>query len=261
MQPAMHPAGLLNDRVVLITGAAAGIGRATALLAAREGARLALFDANEDGVATTAALVSQAGGRAIWQRVDVTKPGDVASMLEMVVREYGQFHHCFNNAGVAQWHCGGAGLKVAELTQDIFARVIEVNLIGTWLCMRAQIEHLLAHGGGSIVNTASIAGLVGMAQAGAYAASKHAVVGLSKSAALEYAQAGIRINCLCPGFTDTSFVQSVMATRPEQVLASVPMRRLASPEEVAEMAVWLMSDRASYVTGAALPVDGGFAAA
>lgn len=257
----MNKGTMLDGQIVMITGAAAGIGRATALAAAREGAQLALADANEEGVKATAALVAQAGGHAISLCANVADPKDVAAMLDSALRHYGRVNHCFNNAGVSQWHCGGAGMKVAELTQDIFARVIEVNLTGTWLCMRAQIEHLLTHGGGSILNTASISGLAGAAGAGAYAASKHAVVGLSKSAALEYAQAGIRINCLCPGYTDTAFVQSAMTLRPEQVLASIPMRRLGSPEEVAEMAVWLMSDRAAYVTGGTFAVDGGFLAA
>lgn len=252
---------MLAGKVVMITGAGAGIGRATALVAAREGAQLALFDANNDGVAATSALVEQAGGQAFSKAGNVADASDVDAMLDAVLGRYGRLDHCFNNAGVSQWHCGGAGLKVAELTEDIFSKVVEVNLMGTWLCMRAQINYLRTHGGGSILNTASISGLAGAPCAGAYAASKHAVVGLSKSAALEYAQEGLRINCICPGYTDTNFVQSAMTLRAEQVLSSIPMRRLASPDEVAEMAVWLLSDRAAYVTGGAFPVDGGFLAA
>lgn len=257
----MNKEGILAGQIVLITGAAGGIGRAAALAAAREGACLALADANEEGAQACAALVTQAGGKAIALRVNVADPQDVASMHDAARAHYGRVNHFFNNAGVSQAHFGGGGRKLAELTHDVFSRVMEVNLTGTWLCMRAQIEHLLTLGGGSILNTASIAGLSGAPGASAYAASKHAIVGLSKSAALEYAQSGIRVNCLCPGFTETAFVQPVMALRADQVMSSIPMRRLATPEEVAEMAVWLMSARAAYVTGTAVAVDGGFLAA
>ncbi|MEJ8850789.1 glucose 1-dehydrogenase [Variovorax rhizosphaerae] len=256
----MDPTRMLEDKIVLITGAAAGIGRATALLAAREGARLALADIDLQRAEETADLVVQAGGQALALRVDISNASAVGAMVEDTVSHYGRLDHAFNNAGIAQWQCGAAGRKVGELTEEQFAQIMGVNVTGTWLCMRAEIAHMLEQGGGTILNTASVVGSVGRLGSGAYAASKHAIIGLSKSAAIEYADAAIRVNCLCPGFIDTGFLKASRALRGDQLLASVPMRRLGQPEEMAEMAVWLMSDRARYATGSLMTVDGGFMA-
>jgi NAD(P)-dependent dehydrogenase (short-subunit alcohol dehydrogenase family) len=218
---------------------------------------LAVADINMEAVAETASLVKAAGGQVLALGADISAAEDVQAMLDSVVRHYGRLDHAFNNAGVAQWQVGAAGKKVAELTEEAWSRVIAINLTGTWLCMRAEIEHMRQHGGGTIVNTASISGLIGMVRSGAYVASKHAIVGLSKSAALDYAEANIRINCVCPGLVDTVFVQAAMADRGEQLMASVPMQRMAQPEEISEMVLWLMSDKSRYVTGGAFPIDGG----
>jgi len=251
---------MLKDKVLLITGAGAGIGRATALAAAREGALLALSDLKDDAVRETASLVQAAGGVVTAMSADISDAKEVQAIVDAAVHHYGRLDHAFNNAGVAQWQVGAAGCKVAELSEEAFAKIISINLMGTWLCMRAEIEHMRRHGGGAIVNTASISGLMGMVRSGAYVASKHAIIGLSKSAALDYAEANIRINCVCPGFVDTVFVQAAMADRGPQLMASVPMQRMAQPEEISEMVLWLLSSKSGYVTGGAFPIDGGVTA-
>jgi NAD(P)-dependent dehydrogenase (short-subunit alcohol dehydrogenase family) len=166
----------------------------------------------------------------------------------------------FNNAGIAGWHVQAAGRKTAEWSEEAFDRMIAVNLKGVWLCMKHEIVQMLGQGGGAIVNTASIAGLAGLATSSAYVAAKHGVVGLTKTAAIEYAEAGIRVNAVCPGFIDTPMTATMSAQRSEAILAQTPAKRMGDPEEIAEMVVWLLSDRASYVTGAAYNVDGGWMA-
>ncbi|UVH60546.1 glucose 1-dehydrogenase [Variovorax paradoxus] len=251
---------MLNDKVVLVTGAAGGIGRATAVAAAREGARVAVADLNLEGARETALLITDAGGSAIAMRTDISVPGDVRAMVGAVLDRYGRLDGAFNNAAIAQWQCGAASAKIGDIGEDAFARIMQVNVTGTWLCMRAELEHMSRNGGGAIVNASSISGLVGRAGSGAYSASKHAINGLTKTAAIEYAASDIRVNAVCPGFIDTVFVSSSLATRGDALLASVPMHRLGQPEEVAELVVWLLSDRARYITGSLQGVDGGFMA-
>lgn len=251
---------MLNDKVILVTGAAGGIGRATALAAAKEGARVAVADLNFDGAQETASLIVQAGGTAQALRADVSVASEVDAMVNAVVEYFGRLDGALNNAAIAQWQAGAASKKVGEISEEAFARIMQVNVTGTWLCMRAELLHMGQRGGGAIVNTSSVSGLVGRAGSGAYAASKHAINGLTKTAAVEYAAAGIRVNAVCPGFIDTVFVKSSLATRGDALLASVPMGRLGQPEEVAELVVWLLSDRARYVTGSLQGVDGGFMA-
>jgi NAD(P)-dependent dehydrogenase (short-subunit alcohol dehydrogenase family) len=253
---------LLKDKVVLITGAAGGIGRATAIAAACEGAQVALADLDIDRTQQTASLVAEAGASAsaLVLRTDISSAHDVESMMKSLIERFGRLDCAFNNAAIAQAQCGAASKKLGEIDEGAFNRIMQVNVIGTWLCMRSEIEHMRQHGGGVIVNASSVSGLVGRAGSGAYCASKHAIVGLTKTAALEYAASGIRVNAVCPGFIDTPFVQSSLATRGAKLLDSVPMNRLGHPDEVAQMVTWLFSDRASYVTGSMMGMDGGFMA-
>jgi NAD(P)-dependent dehydrogenase (short-subunit alcohol dehydrogenase family) len=253
-------AGMLDGKSALITGGGGGIGRATALAFAREGARVAVADLIEDAARETVGLVNAAGGQAISLSGDVSKDADVRAMIEAVVGAYGRLDCAFNNAGVAGWHVGSVNQKTAEWSEESFDRMIAVNLKGVWLCLRAEIKQMLAQGGGTIVNTASIAGLAGLPNAAAYVAAKHGVVGLTKTAALEYAEANIRVNAVCPGYIRTRMTQPMMQARRDEVLTHTPMARLGNPEEIAEMVVWLCSDRASYVSGAAYNVDGGWMA-
>ena len=173
---------------------------------------------------------------------------------------YGRLDCAFNNAGIGPSQVDAAGKKTADWSEDSFDRMIAVNLKSVWLCMRAEIRQMLTQGGGAIVNTGSIAGLIGLATSSAYVAAKHGVVGLTKTAALEYAEAGIRVNAVCPGFIETRMTEDTMRRRGAAILAQIPAKRMGTPAEIAEMVVWLCSERASYVTGAAYNVDGGWMA-
>jgi NAD(P)-dependent dehydrogenase (short-subunit alcohol dehydrogenase family) len=253
-------AGLLDGKSALITGGGGGIGRATALAFAREGARIAVADYAAETAAETVAMVNAAGGQAITLTGDVTRTGDVKTMLDDTITAYGRLDCAFNNAGIAGWQVDAAGKKTAEWSEEAFDRMIAVNLKGVWLCMRAEIRQMEGQGGGAIVNTGSIAGLAGLPTSSAYVAAKHGVIGLTKTAAIEYAEAGIRVNAVCPGYIKTRMTEETMRRRGETILAQVPAKRMGDPEEIAEMVVWLCSDRASYVTGAAYNVDGGWMA-
>ena len=191
---------------------------------------------------------------------DVTRDRDVKTMFDDTIVTYGRLDCAFNNAGIAPYQVDASGKKTAEWSESSFDRMIAVNLKGVWLCMRAEIRQMLTQGGGAIVNTGLIAGLIGLVTSSAYVAAKHGVVGLTKTAALEYAEAGIRVNAVCPGFIETRMTEETMRRRGETILAQIPVKRMGSPEEIAEMVVWLCSDRASYVTGAAYNVDGGWMA-
>ncbi len=191
---------------------------------------------------------------------EVTRDAEVKAMIDGVVAAYGRLDCAFNNAGIAGWHVDAAGQKTAEWSEAAFDRMIAVNLKGVWLCMKHELMQMQAQGGGAIVNTGSIAGLAGLPTSSAYVAAKHGVVGLTKTAAIEYAEAGIRVNAVCPGFIKTRMTEDTMRRRGEAILAQVPARRMGNPEEIAEMVVWLCSERASYVTGAAYNVDGGWMA-
>src|SRR6202011_644995 len=253
-------AGLLDGKSALITGGGGGIGRATALAFAREGARVAVADVSAEAARETVAQVNAAGGQAISLSGDVTRDADVHAMIEGVVGAYGRLDCAFNNAGIAGYQVEAAGKKTAEWSEESFDRMIAVNLKGVWLCMKEEIPRMQSQGGGAIVNTASIAGLIGLVTSSAYVAAKHGVLGLTKPAALEYADAKIRVNAVCPGFIKTQMTEETMRRRGEAIMAQIPLRRMGEPGEIAEMVVWLCSDRASYVTGAAYNVDGGWMA-
>lgn len=256
---------LLDGKTALITGGGGGIGRATALAFAREGARLAVADYAAETAAETVAMINAAGGQAITLTGDVTRAGDVKAMLDDTIVAFGRLDCAFNNAGIAGYQVDAAGKKTAEWSEDSFDRMIAVNLKSVWLCMRAEIRQMQnqasgGRGGGSIVNTGSIAGLVGLPTSSAYVAAKHGVLGLTKTAALEYADDGIRVNAVCPGYIKTRMTQDAMRRRGDQIMAQIPLRRMGEPEEIAEMVVWLCSDRASYVSGGCYNVDGGWMA-
>jgi NAD(P)-dependent dehydrogenase (short-subunit alcohol dehydrogenase family) len=248
--------GMLDGKVALITGGARGIGRETAALMSREGARVVVADLNADGLGETVAAINAGGGQATSVVCDVTRVADVERMVQATVSAYGRIDCAFNNAGIAPYQLGAGGQALHEWSETAFDRMLEVNGKGVWLCMRAQVVQMLKQGAGSIVNTASLAGLVGLRTASAYVAAKHAVVGLTKTAALEYAPT-IRVNCVCPGFIETEMTKDTMARRGPEIMAAVPFHRMGTAREVAELVCWLASDRASFATGGAYPIDGG----
>jgi NAD(P)-dependent dehydrogenase (short-subunit alcohol dehydrogenase family) len=253
-------AGILEGKVALVTGGGGGIGRAAALAFAREGARVAVADFAADTARDTVALINDGGGQAITLTGDVTRADEVKTMIDDTVAAYGRVDCAFNNAGIAPYQVDASGKKTADWAEESFDRMIAVNLKGVWLCMREEIRQMQGQGGGAIVNTGSIAGLIGLVTSSAYVAAKHGVIGLTKTAALEYAEANIRVNAVCPGFIQTRMTEDTMRRRGEAILAQIPSHRMGRPEEIAEMVVWLCSERASYVTGAAYNVDGGWMA-
>ena len=248
---------LLTGKVALITGGSTGIGRASCLAFAREGARVVVADLNAEAGEHTVQLVRAAGGEAVFVRADVSLDDEVGAMVRTAVATYGRLDCAFNNAGVA----GAIGASTHAYPEDAWDLVIRVNLKGVWLCMKHEIPEMLTQGGGAIVNTASIWGLVGAPGAAAYVASKHAVVGLTRAAALEYAPRGLRINAVNPGTIRTPILDPFIAAEPafeSMMVARHPIGRIGRPEEVAEAVVWLCSDAASFVVGQTLPVDGGY---
>ena len=252
--------GLLDGKSAVITGGARGIGRTTALLFAREGARVLVSDLSEDGARETVALINAAGGQAISHTGDVTRADVVDGMISAAVKAFGRVDCAFNNAGIAGYQVGASGAKTADWSEEGFDRMIAVNLKSVWLSMRMELKQMAAQGGGAIVNTASIAGLIGLPTSSGYVAAKHGVVGLTKTAAIEYAAQKIRVNAVCPGYVETDMTRDTMARRGDQILAQVPFKRMGTAGEIAEMVCWLCSDRASFVTGAAYNVDGGYLA-
>jgi NAD(P)-dependent dehydrogenase (short-subunit alcohol dehydrogenase family) len=247
-----------KDQVALVTGAASGIGRAIALAFAEASARLWLSDIDQAAGEQTLQMVREYSTDAEFMPADVTQPEQVAGMIRAAVETYGRIDFAANNAGVS-----GPRSRTADYPMKDWHQVIDVNLNGVWYCMRAEIAQMLEQGKGVIVNLASVAGLVGFPSHAAYTASKHAVVGLTKTAALEYIRKGIRINAVCPGFTDTPMIEEERRRDPQyaqRLIMGVPARRLGTPQEVAAAVLYLCSDQAGFVAGHTLVLDGGIIA-
>ena len=248
-----------TGKVAIVTGASLGIGRATARMFAARGARVVVADVEEEEGKRTVATIAEAGGEATFVRTDVADAGDVAGMVAAAVDSYGRLDYAFNNAGI-----GGRGslvLKTADWDEAQFDDFIRVNLKGVWLCMKHEIVQMLAQGGGAIVNMSSGAGLVGVRNISPYVASKHGVMGLTRTGGAEYASLGIRINAVCPGVVLTERIRAEFELRPEleQIRHNAhPLGRMGHPDEIAEAVLWLCSDAASFVIGHGLAVDGGY---
>ncbi|WP_214412387.1 glucose 1-dehydrogenase [Sphaerisporangium fuscum] len=248
--------GILSGKVALITGASSGIGAAAARVFAREGAAVVLAARRERELRDLVDELTAKGFEAAYSVTDVTRPEEVERAVSTAVGDYGRLDVAFNNAGL-----GAEQTPMHLMDDEVFDAIVEVNLRGVWLCMSRQIRQMLAGGGGAIVNTSSVGGLVATPVAAPYVIAKHAVVGATRAAAAEYAKQGIRVNAIAPGTTRSEMIEAWFALRPgmEELLHAVtPQGRTAEPEEVAEAAAWLASDRASFVTGVTLPVDGGY---
>lgn len=248
-------AGLVEGKVALVTGGGSGIGRQACLVFSREGAQVVVCDVAVEGGEETVGQIEQAGGQATFIKADVAQAAEVEALVAKTVETYGRLDCAYNNAGIA-----GQTARVADDSEQNWDRILSINLKGVWLCLKYEIAHMLQQGGGAIVNTASDAGLIGLKRAGAYVASKHGVVGLTKTAALEYAKSNIRVNAVCPGPIDTPMLRGASERVIDAMAAAQPNGRLGQPQEIAEAAVWLCSDAASFVTGHPMPVDGGYIA-
>jgi len=249
----------MKNRVALVTGGGSGIGRAISLVFAREGAKVAVVDMNEAGGKETVSMIEKLNEEAFFIKADVSKGKEVEAMIKKIIDKFGKLDYAANNAGIE----GDQG-SIIDQTEENWDKVVAIDLKGVWLCMKYELPHMLKNKYGAIVNTASVAGLAGFAGISPYCASKHGVVGLTRTVALEYAKTGIRINAVCPGVIKTPMIDRFTHGDPEAekgMMAMEPVGRLGKPEEIAEAVVWLCSDSASFVTGFPMAVDGGFMAA
>jgi len=249
------PAIDFSGKTAFVSGAGSGIGRATALAFARAGANVTVVDINQSGASATAAEIEQVGGKALARVCDVTKAADVKAALRATMDAFGGLDAAFNNAGIEQ-----PGTTIADISEELWDRVIDVNLKGVFLCMKYEIEIMLQNRGGAIVNTSSGAGVLAIRQQSAYCASKFGVTAISKAAALEYADKNVRVNAVCPGIIDTPMIARYTGGTEEgraRMVKQEPVGRMGRPEEIAGTVLWLCSDACAFVTGHAMVVDGG----
>jgi len=253
-------ADTMAGKVALITGGSSGIGRSVGLLFAREGARVVVTARRTDEGEETVQMIREAGGEACFVQTDVSQAAAVQALVNTCVTRYGRLDYAVNNAGIE-----GSIVPMIDYTENDWDAIIDINLKGVWLCMKAEVVQMQQNGGGAIVNVSSVGGLIGFPRMGPYVATKHGIIGLTKTAALEYATHNIRVNVLCPGLIDTPMADRVVKglqaggiDAEHLVMSLTPLRRRGTPAEIAEAAVWLCSDAASYVTGHAMVVDGGF---
>jgi NAD(P)-dependent dehydrogenase (short-subunit alcohol dehydrogenase family) len=243
---------MTDQKAAIITGGSSGIGRAAAVALAKQGVKIAIAARRAKEGEETVRLVKEAGSEGIFVKTDVAKENDVRSLVEKTVKQYNRLDYAFNNAGIEEMTT-----PLVDQTSEVFDQIMNVNVKGVWLSMKYEIPEMIRTGGGAIVNTSSGAGVVGYPQQPIYIASKHAVLGLTKSAALEYAKSGIRINAIAPGVTETEMVERVDKQLIEHLKSITPIGRIGDPQEIANAVVWLLSDKASFVLGHTLLVDGG----
>jgi NAD(P)-dependent dehydrogenase (short-subunit alcohol dehydrogenase family) len=252
-------AGRMEGKVALVTGGSSGIGRAAAQIFAREGAKVAVADVDVEGGEETVRLIEAEGGQVLFAKADISKATEVEALIKKIVETYGRLDCALNNAAIE-----GEAAPTVECSEENWDRTVGNNLKGTWLCMKYELRQMLEQGSGAIVNMTSILGMAGFPGVPAYAASKAGIVGLTKTTALECAELGIRVNALCPGITRTPMLERILRPSPEFEAAHLgqvmPTGRMAAPEEIAEAALWLCSDAASYVVGHTMTVDGGYLA-
>ena len=242
-------------KVAFVTGAGSGIGRATAIAFAAEGAEVVLADIDTVGNEQTARLVAEHGGRVLAVKCDVTSSSDIQAVIGQTVQEFGRLDVAFNNAGIEQ-----PPAPLVDIDEDEWSRLLDIDLRSAFLCMKYEIPAMLEHGGGSIVNTSSGAGVVGIRGQAAYVAAKHGLIGLTKSAALDYAAQGVRVNAICPGIIETPMMDRFSGGTPEgrdRVIGQEPVGRMGRPEEIASAVLWLSSDLGAFATGHAMVIDGG----
>jgi len=247
-----------SGKVALVTGGASGLGRASAIALAQEGAKVAVSDVSVSEGETTARMISAAGGQAIFVRADVTNSAEVEALVQETAKTFGRLDLALNNAGI-----DGVRARTADYPEDIWHQVININLTGVFLCLKFELPLMVKQGSGVIINMSSVAGVTGFPGHAAYTASKHGVIGLTKTAAIDYAKAGIRVNAICPAYTRTPMLSRMLEQRPDleaKLISRVPLRRLGTAEEVAQAVLYLFSDAAAFITGHSLVMDGGIVA-
>ena len=247
-----------SGKVALVTGGASGLGRVSAVALAKEGANVVVSDVAASEGEATVQLITAAGGQAVFVKADVTKSGEVEAMIQAAVKAFGRLDFALNNAGI-----DGVRARTADYPETVWHQVINLNLTGVFLCLKYELAVMVGQGSGVIVNMSSVAGVTGFPGHAAYTASKHGVIGLTKTAALDYAKTGIRVNAICPAYTRTPMLSRMLEQKPDleaKLISRVPLRRLGTAEEIAQAAIYLFSDAAAFITGHSLVMDGGIVA-